>query len=190
MAHWPWLAQCLRRERQPNVLVLFGYTGLMSLFAAQCGARVCHVDASKPAIQWAQANQEASGLEHRSIRWIIDDALKFVRREERRGARYDAIVMDPPVFGRGPKGEIWRFADSFPELLNASLRILSDRPCALLVNAYATNLSPVALANVVDAAMRHYGGGVTAGELAVNESGSSRLLPAAIYARWSNISFT
>jgi 23S rRNA (cytosine1962-C5)-methyltransferase len=186
MAHWPWLERSLQTGRQPNVLILFGYTGLMSLYAAGLGARVVHVDASKPATQWAQANQLASGLAERPIRWIVDDVLKFVRREERRGTRYDVIVMDPPIFGRGPKGEIWRFAEAFPELLAQCLRVLSDAPSALLVNAYATNFSPLALGNVLASAMRPFGGAIEAGELALNETASQRLLPAAIYARWSS----
>jgi 23S rRNA (cytosine1962-C5)-methyltransferase len=186
MAHWPWLEHSLRRGRQPNALILFGYTGLVSLYAASLGARVVHVDASKPATQWAQANQAASGLTERPIRWIVDDVLKFVRREERRGTRYDVIVMDPPIFGRGPKGEIWRFAEAFPELLTQCLRVLSDAPSALLVNAYATNFSPLALGNVLAAAMRPFGGAIEAGDLALNETASQRLLPAAIYARWSS----
>src|SRR5262245_38936074 len=123
MAHWPWLERCLRSSERPHVLVLFGYTGLVSLFAAQAGAKVCHVDASRPAIQWAQANQLASGLQERPVRWIIDDVTKFLRREERRGVRYDAIIMDPPVFGRGPKGEIWRFGESFPALVDQCVRL-------------------------------------------------------------------
>jgi 23S rRNA (cytosine1962-C5)-methyltransferase len=187
MAHWPWLDSCLRAAAAPNVLVLFGYTGLMSLFAAQIGARVCHVDASKPAVQWAQASQQASGLQERPLRWIIDDVLKFLRREERRSVRYDAIIMDPPVFGRGPKGEIWRFAESFPTLLEQCVRVLSDRPRALLVNAYAINVSSLALYNVLEAASRPFGGAVTAGELVLNETAAGRQLPAAIFARWSDL---
>lgn len=189
MAHWPWLAACLRSIPQPNVLVLFGYTGLMSLFAAHTGARVCHVDASRPATRWAQQNQESSGLGDRPIRWIVDDVLKFLGREERRGVRYDAIVMDPPAFGRGPKGEIWRFAESFPTLLDQCKRVLSDRPCALLVNAYAINISSLALQNVLATAMNDVAGVVTAGELVLRETAGRRQMPAALFARWSRTSF-
>lgn len=189
MAHWSWLARCLRQVHQPNVLVLFGYTGLMSLFAAHNGARVCHVDASRPATRWAQQNQEASGLRDKPIRWIVDDVLKFLGREERRGVRYDAIVMDPPAFGRGPKGEIWRFAESFPALLAQTKRLLSDKPCALLVNAYAINTSSVALHNVLATEMNDLGGVVTSGELVLQETTLQRQMPAALFARWSDTSF-
>jgi 23S rRNA (cytosine1962-C5)-methyltransferase len=189
MAHWPWLENCLKQVHQPKVLILFGYTGLMSLYAAQLGAHVCHVDASKPATRWAQANQVASGLQDKPIRWIIDDVMKFLGREERRGVRYDAIVMDPPAFGRGPKGEIWRFAESFPSLLAQCKRVLSDRPCALLINAYAINISSLALANVLTATMSDLEGIVTAGELVLSETATQRQMPAALYARWSRTSF-
>lgn len=189
MAHWSWLESCLRDHKQPNVLILFGYTGLMSLFAAHHGARVCHVDASRPAVRWAQQNQEASGLQDKPIRWIVDDVMKFLGREERRGVRYDAIVMDPPAFGRGPKGEIWRFAESFPELLAQCKRVLSDNPVAMLINAYAINGSSLALHHVLAATMGETKGSVTSGELVLEETASQRLIPAALFARWSCHSF-
>lgn len=189
LAHWNWLERSLATHSQPNVLVLFGYTGLISLFAASIGARVCHVDASRPAVRWAQENQAASGLEDKPIRWIVDDVLKFVAREERRGVRYDAIVMDPPAFGRGPKGEIWRFAEAFPNLLASCERILSDNPCALLVNAYAINVSSLALGNLLSDTMGKQTGTTSAGELVLREIGAQRQMPAALYARWSHGSF-
>jgi 23S rRNA (cytosine1962-C5)-methyltransferase len=188
-AHWPWLEASLGSIAQPNVLVLFGYTGLMSLFAAQTGARVCHVDASRPATRWAQQNQEASGMTDQPIRWIVDDVLKFLGREERRNVRYDAIVMDPPAFGRGPKGEIWRFAESFPTLLAQCKRLLSDRACAVLINAYAINISALALHNVLAGTLDDIGGVVTAGELVLQETTAQRKMPAALYARWSRTTF-
>jgi 23S rRNA (cytosine1962-C5)-methyltransferase len=186
-AHWEWMRQQLAPgERQPRVLVLFGYTGLSTLFAAQLGARVCHVDASRPAVRWAQANQEASDLQERPIRWIIDDVMKFVRREIRRGSHYDMIIMDPPVFGRGPKGEIWRLGEALPELLTLCTSILSTQPVGVLVNAYATNFSSIALYNTLAAVMHSYSGNVSAGELALRDTTAQRLLPTALYARWSS----
>lgn len=188
-AHWEWMRQQLQQvQRQPDVLVLFGYTGLSTLFAAQLGARVCHVDASRPAVRWAQANQLASQLQDRPIRWIIDDVVKFVRREIRRGSRYDMILMDPPVFGRGPKGEIWRLGEALPNLLSLCTEILSDQPVGVLVNAYATNFSSIALYNTLAAAMQPFAGVVSAGELALVDTTMRRLLPTALYARWGSSS--
>lgn len=185
-AHWDWMhQQMLLVGPNPSVLVLFGYTGLSTLLAAKAGARVCHVDASRPAVRWAQANQSASQLQDRPIRWIIDDVMKFVGREIRRGSRYDMIVMDPPVFGRGPKGEIWRLGESLPSLITCCTKLLSDRPAGLLVNAYATNFSSITLYNTLATAMRAYPGEVTAGELVVVDTAAMRPLPTALFARWS-----
>ncbi len=184
-AHWGWIRQQLALHQQPNVLVLFGYTGLHTLVAAQAGARVCHVDASKPATRWAQENQELSGLQDRPIRWIVDDVGKFVKREIRRGSRYDMIIMDPPVFGRGPKGEIWRLHEALQSLLLDCTQVLSQHPVGLLINAYATNISPITLANVMQSAMGGYVGEIKAGELVLVETAAARMLPTALYARWS-----
>lgn len=184
-AHWPWMRQQLRLIQQPNVLVLFGYTGLPTLVAAQTGAHVCHVDASKPAMRWARANQEASRLEQQPVRWIVDDVLKFVAREQRRGSRYDMILLDPPVFGRGPKGEIWRLTEGLPALIEQCVQLLSEHPVGILLNAYATSISSITLGNVLQAAMSTYTGETVAGELALLDTGVGRLLPTALYARWS-----
>jgi 23S rRNA (cytosine1962-C5)-methyltransferase len=186
-AHWAWMRSLLARREQPaEVLSLFGYTGLASLVAVAAGARVVHVDASKPAVRWAQENQLASGLEDRPIRWIIDDALKFVARESRRGRRYDLIVMDPPVFGRGPEGEVWRLNEALPELLAQTAQVLSDQPLGVLVSAYATNLSALTLANTLEVALAERPGSVEAGELVLQPSATPvRALSAAIYASWT-----
>lgn len=184
-AHWGWLRQQLALVPQPRVLVLFGYTGLYALVAAQAGANVCHVDASRPATRWAQDNQAASGLQDRPIRWIIDDVAKFVAREQRRGSRYDLIIMDPPVFGRGPRGQIWRLTEGLPELVNTCATLLSTQPVGFLINAYATNISSLALFNVLDIAMHPHSGEVWSGELALMDTASARPLPTALYARWS-----
>jgi 23S rRNA (cytosine1962-C5)-methyltransferase len=184
-AHWEWMRQCLAHRRQPHVLVLFGYTGLHTLVAAQVGAKVCHVDASRPATRWAQANQELSGLEARPIRWIVDDAAKFVARELRRGSRYDMVIMDPPVFGRGPKGEVWRLTEKVQMLLDDSVALLTDQPAGILINAYATSISPITLANIMQAAVHPRAGDVLAGELVLFEQSAARPLPTALYARWT-----
>lgn len=184
-AHWDWIVQQLAHLDQPEVLVLFGYTGLHTLVAARSGARVCHVDASRPAVRWAQANQQASGLHQASVRWLVDDVVKFVAREQRRGSRYDMILLDPPVFGRGPKGEIWRLHEALQPLLAGCTALLSAQPVGVLLHAYATNMSPLTLANVLQAAMQPYAGAVLAGELALIERDSARPLPTALYARWS-----
>jgi 23S rRNA (cytosine1962-C5)-methyltransferase len=184
-AHWPWLERCVRSLEQPRVLVLFGYTGASTLFLAQCGAEVVHVDASKPAVRWAQENQQASKLEQRPVRWLVDDVSKFVAREIRRNHRYDLILMDPPVFGRGPKGEIWRIHEQLPELLRQSAQLLSERAQGLVVNAYATTMSALTLQNVLQAALKQRGGAIEAGELVLYEHHANRFLPAAIFACWS-----
>jgi len=187
-AHWSWIRQQLRLVRtQPRVLVLFGYTALHTLVAAQAGAVVCHVDASRPAVRWARENQELSNLQHCSVRWIIDDVLKFVRREIRREARYDMILMDPPVFGRGPKGEVWRLVESLHELVSLCIQLLSERPVGFLVNAYATNISSMSLHNVLVQTMHKYGGNVHSGELVLRDTAAGQLLSTALYARWSSL---
>jgi 23S rRNA (cytosine1962-C5)-methyltransferase len=185
-AHWAWMRRQLASRREPRVLVLFGYTGLSSLEAARVGAQVVHVDASKPALRWAQENQQASGLADRPVRWLIDDAMKFVSREIRRGHRYDLILMDPPIFGRGPNGELWRLSEQLPGLVRECVALLSERPLGMLISAYATNISALTLQNVLNEAMASYQGATSAGELVLRESASGRLLPAAIYACWSS----
>lgn len=184
-AHWEWMGRQIASRSGARVLVLFGYTGLSSLAAAGYGAHVTHVDASKPAVLWAQANQQRSNLAGRPIRWLIDDVGKFVAREIRRGNRYDLILLDPPVFGRGPSGEIWRLHEQLPLLMERCVALLSDRPLGLLLSAYATNLSALTLYNVVAATMREYAGSLEAGELVLPERSSGRLLPTARYACWS-----
>jgi 23S rRNA (cytosine1962-C5)-methyltransferase len=184
-AHWGWLGRQLATRREPTALVLFGYTGLSSLFAASRGARVTHVDASKPAIRWAQDNQQRSGLSERPIRWLVDDVGKFVAREIRRGNRYDLILLDPPVFGRGPSGEIWRLHEQLTGLVGQCAELLSERPLGIWLSAYATNMSALTLHNVLEAATAGRGGTTSAGELVLREGRDGRLLPAALYACWS-----
>lgn len=185
-AQWAWIDRQLTARRDATALVLFGYTGLSSLAAAAAGARVTHVDASKPAVLWAQSNQQLSGLGERPIRWLIDDVGKFVARELRRGSRYDLILMDPPVFGRGPRGEIWRLHEQLLPLVEQTAQLLSERPVGLLVSAYATTMSPLTLSNLLDGELQGRAGTTSAGELVLREQQSGRRLPTAIYACWSS----
>ena len=142
-SQWDWISKICETSSSPQVLSLFSYTGAATLAAASAGAHVTHVDASKPAISWAVENQKLSGLETKPIRWIVDDALKFIKREERRGNFYDGIIMDPPKFGRGPKGEVWQFEKDFPDLLEISKAILKPTPLFFLVTAYTVPISPI-----------------------------------------------
>jgi 23S rRNA (cytosine1962-C5)-methyltransferase len=148
-ANWDFIAQHVQRE--DRLLNLFGYTGIPSVLAAKLGAKVTHVDASKPSIGWAQENMALSGLPENAIRWILDDALKFVKREVRRGAKYDAIIMDPPAFGRGAKGEVWKFHEQFPELLAEVAQLLDPTTFRfIIVNAYAVSLPSLMLQNMLE----------------------------------------
>jgi 23S rRNA (cytosine1962-C5)-methyltransferase len=182
-AHWRWLVERVASAGQPaRVLVLFGYTGLATLVLAGAGARVTHVDASRPALDWARRNAALAGLDDRPIRWLLDDALKFLRREARRGGRYDGVVMDPPAFGRGPEGEVWRFNSSLPALLEATAAVLAPDPLLLLLNAYAVPASALLLANLVGDLVPGRGR-LEAGELALE--GGGRRLATGPFARWS-----
>jgi 23S rRNA (cytosine1962-C5)-methyltransferase len=185
-AHWLWMRQQLQPfDWQPNVLILFGYTGIASLVAAEVGARVCHVDASRPAMRWARENQEASQLTNASVRWIVEDVRKFVEREVRRGSRYEMIVMDPPVFGRGPKGQVWRLQEGLHKLVMDCAQLLSEQAVGVLISAYATTFSAITLYNVLMDAVGSLSGEVTAGELVLRDTIASRPLSTALYACWS-----
>lgn len=184
--HWDWMQDLIAAARRPaKVLNLFGYTGLATLAAAQAGGQVTHVDASKKGIAWARENQTLSGLDEQPIRWILDDALKFVRREVRRGAYYDGFIIDPPPFGRGPKGEIWRIEESLPALLNECRQLLSPTPLFVVLTAYAIKFSALGLYYVLDELVEGYGGTLSGGEIGVGEQQRGRVLSTAIFARWS-----
>ena len=183
--HWDWMMECIRTANHPlKVLNLFGYTGMASLAAAAAGAQVTHVDASKKAISSARENQMLSGLEDRPIRWIVDDALKFTEREARRGSFYDGIVMDPPKFGRGPKGEVWEFFDLLPDLLTACRDVLVSHPAFVLLTAYAVKSSALTLHGAMTEMLQKKKGYLEVGELATHETSAGRLVSNAIYARW------
>ncbi|OQY89163.1 MAG: hypothetical protein B6D38_07380 [Anaerolineae bacterium UTCFX1] len=192
-AHWDWFANLINREarqerKDVNVLNLFGYTGLATLAAASAGAKVTHVDASKKSVSWARENQELSELSDTPIRWIVDDALKFVQREARRGVKYDGIILDPPKFGRGPKGEVWEVYKSLPTLLEACRACLSDNPLFVVTTIYAVRASAIHIAQAMDDMMKEFSGKVESGELVTREQSAGRLLSQAVYARWKNFS--
>jgi 23S rRNA (cytosine1962-C5)-methyltransferase len=185
-ANWTWLDERIRASgKPPKLLNLFGYTGVASLVAAAAGAAVTHVDASKKAIVWARENAALSGLEDQPIRWICEDARRYVQREVRRGSRYDAIILDPPKYGRGPNGEVWRLFEDLPELLRGCVSLLSDRPLFLIVNAYAERISGLSLAGLLSEAMAVRGGAIDWGELALMEEAGDRGVGLSFFARWS-----
>ena len=183
---WEWMKQKIANaKRSVSVLNLFGYTGGTTLACAQAGANVCHLDGSKVAVNWARENAEVSGLAEKPIRWIIDDARSFVQRELKRGRKYDAIILDPPAFGHGPDGELWRIEKDLLPLLENCRKLLSPHPLFFLINGYAAGYSSLAYANN----FRHLFGDkgcLETGELAIAHAGDERLLPCGIFARWSN----
>jgi 23S rRNA (cytosine1962-C5)-methyltransferase len=184
-AHWDWISDLVRAAgRSVNVLNLFGYTGLASLAAAAAGAKVTHVDASKKSVGWARENQELSGLAEKPIRWIVDDALKFVERDARRGVQYDGILLDPPKFGRGPKGEIWEVYKSLPDLFSACKAVLANHPLFVVATVYAVRASALHVGQALAEMMSGWMGELEQGELVTREASAGRLLSQAVFARW------
>jgi len=185
-AHWDFMANLVKAASRPvKVLNLFGYTGLASLAAAAAGASVTHVDASKKSVGWARENQALSGLSDKPIRWIVEDAVKYMQREEKRGTKYDGIILDPPKFGRGPKGEVWEVYKSLPNLFEICRACLSDNPLFVIATLYAVRASAIHVAQALDEMMKKYNGNMDSGELVTRESSANRLLSQAVYARWS-----
>ena len=181
--NWDWCGKLIRNcGYRPNVLNLFGYTGAATVAAAAAGAKVTQVDSSKPAALWARHNAALSGMEETSFRWIVDDCAKFVEREVKRKARYDAVIMDPPSFGRDHKGKIFRFGDDVPELIHNCGKILSDEPLFFLVNAYSTNFTAQALKNLLADILPLKK--IKCGELHLEEKDTGRSLPCSIFARY------
>ena len=173
--------------REINVLNLFAYTGGATLACAEAGAKVAHVDASKGMVAWARENAKASGLEDKPVRWLVDDCEKFVRREIKRGRKYDAVVMDPPSYGRGPGGEVWKLEDCVYELVKLCAGVLSDEPLFFLLNSYTTGLSPSVMAYILgDIICEKYGGNVTADEIGLPVEATGRPLPCGSTAVWIN----
>jgi len=185
LSNWQWGSELIKNAgREVSVLNIFGYTGGATLAAAQAGASVTHVDASKTAVAWARENAKLSGLEDKPVRWITEDAITFLKREIKRGTKYDAIIMDPPAFGHGPGGELWKFEENFLELLKLCAELLSEKPLFVLINGYAAGYSPLAFAYNLESFVKKFGGSIEYGDLAIAESNSDRVLPAGIFARW------
>ncbi len=202
LPNWEWLESLVKAPRKgrdehdpnslsgdfaqalkPKILNLFGYTGGASLAAAKAGAEVTHVDASKTAVAWARENAKLSGLEEAPIRWIVEDALVYLKREVKRGSKYDVIIMDPPAFGHGPDGELWKIEEHFLEVMKLVPELLSDKPLGVLINGYAAGYSPLAFAYNLEPLVKNYGGSIEYGDLTIEDT-SGRLLPAGIFARW------
>lgn len=186
--HWDWMLERIGRVsgEAPRVLNLFAYTGAASLLAAKTGAEVTHVDASKKAIQWAKDNQAASGLGAASIRWILDDAAKFVAREVRRGKTYHAILIDPPKFGRGPEGEVWDLFVGLPGLMKNAAQLLAPEHSALVLTVYAIRASALAFEQLAADVLAGRGGALTAGELALSAEGGGASVPTSLFVRWTS----
>lgn len=186
--NWDWFSDKIRSARQQGrevqVLNLFGYTGAATCAAAAAGASVCHVDAAEGMVKWCRENASLSGLAEAPIRYIADDCLKFVRREIKRGRRYDAVIMDPPTYGRGSSGEMWRLEDHLWELLAECRNVLSDRPLFFLINAYTARLSPTVVVNLLSELMHQSGGSITGGEVGLPIQRDGKVLPCGIYGRW------
>ncbi len=184
--NWDEYAKMIAKEdRELNILNLFGYTGGATLACAAAGAKVCHVDASKGVVAWGKENAQLSGLADRPIRWIVDDCIKFVQREIRRGNKYDGIIMDPPSYGRGPNGEVWKLEENIFELLQLCSQILSDDPLFVAVNSYTTGVSPSVMEYMLDVMMRDkYKGTVSAQEIGLTVQSTGMALPCGSTAFW------
>lgn len=180
---WGWMGQQLAGRSDASTLNLFGYTGVGTLALSQYGP-VTHVDASKKSVAQARANAALSGMESRPVRWIVDDAAKFTAREVRRGKRYDGIIMDPPKFGRGPDGEVWRLEEHLPGLIRDARQLLDSDSRYLFLTVYAVRMSSLAIAGLLDEVFADLPGYVEHGDLSVREDDAGRMLPTAIFARW------
>ncbi len=191
LSNWDWMRGELKRfdkknfPEGPKILNLFGYTGGATLVAAQAGAQVTHVDASKTAVAWARENAELCGLADKPIRWVVEDVMLFVKREIKRGNKYDAIILDPPAFGHGPKDELWKIEEDFVPLMALCEQLLSDTPLFILISGYAAGYSPLAFAYNLERFEKRFGGQVVCGDLVIHETNSKRMLPCGIFGRWS-----
>lgn len=186
--NWKWMMNKIQSaNRSIRVLNLFAYTGGATVACAAAGAEVCHVDAAKGMVGWAKENLGLSGLGEKPVRFIVDDVLKFVQREQRRDRFYDAIIMDPPSYGRGPKGEIWKIEDALYGFIEECMKILSDNPLFFLVNSYTTGFSPTVLANILRMSVgQKHQGNISCGEVGIPVTNSGMVLPCGIYGRWES----
>ena len=184
--NWDWMSGLIQnRQRETRVLNLFGYTGGATCACISAGAHVTHVDAAKGMVQWAGENRRMCGLDENRVRWIVDDCVKFVEREARRGKTYDGILMDPPSYGRGPKGEIWKLEDELYPLVEAASALISDDPLFMLINSYTTGLQPAVLSNILTKTVqKRFGGHVEAGEVVLPVR-SGGVLPCGASGRWT-----
>ena len=184
--NWDFAMEAIRRAGRPiSVLNLFGYTGAASVACAAAGASVCHVDAAKGMVAWGKENAKLSGLESAPIRWIVDDCGKFVEREIRRGRRYDAIIMDPPSYGRGPTGEVWKLEDNLYPFVELCAKVLSDQPLFVLINSYTTGLAPSVLTYILETVVsRRFGGRTDSQEIGLPVTETGLVLPCGATGRW------
>jgi 23S rRNA (cytosine1962-C5)-methyltransferase len=187
-AQWKWLEDKIesnvKLRKTISVLNLFGYTGGATLACAKAGASVCHVDSSKFAVDLANTNMKLSGLSDKPIRFIVDDVRKFVEREIKRGNKYDVIIMDPPVYGKGSKGEVWKIEEDLVVFLSRVQQIISDNPLAIVLNGYSSVYSHITYKQILENICSSFGGSVSSGDLVLKESSTDRVLPSGIFARW------
>jgi 23S rRNA (cytosine1962-C5)-methyltransferase len=185
-ANWKWMMNKIREAGRPiKVLNLFAYTGGATAACASAGAEVCHVDAAKGMVQWAKENLQISGLGEKPVRFITDDVFKFVQREQRRGNTYDAIIMDPPSYGRGPNGEMWKLETDLYRFVDSCRSILTPNPLFFLINSYTTGISSTVLTNILSMALKkQYGGTISSGEIGIPITASGLTLPCGILGRW------
>ena len=184
--NWDWMMDKIKKaNRDIKVLNLFAYTGGATVACAAAGASVCHVDSSKGMTTWAKENIESSGLQNRPVRFIVDDVVKFVNREIRRGNKYDAIIMDPPSYGRGANGEVWQFENNIYDLVELCTNVLSDNPLFFLINSYTTGISSTVLKNILHLTVgKEHKGKIDCGEIGIPMEKSDLILPCGIYGRW------
>ena len=185
--NWDWMINKIKSEkREIKVLNLFAYTGGATVACLSAGASCTHVDSSKGMVAWAKENVISSGLQEKHLRYIVDDVVKFVNREIRRGNKYDAIIMDPPSYGRGANGEVWQFENNIYDLVELCTKVLSDNPLFVLINSYTTGISSTVLANILNLTVsKKYKGQVEAGEIGLPMTNSKMILPCGIYGRWT-----
>ena len=185
--NWDWMINKIKNAKRPiKVLNLFAYTGGASVACLYAGASVCHVDSSKGMVAWAKENVISSKLQDRPIRYIVDDVVKFVNREIRRENKYDAIIMDPPSYGRGASGEVWQFENNISDLIELCSNVLTDEPLFFLINSYTTGISAEVLGNLLKLNLKNFKGKITAGEIGLPMKNSDLILPCGIYGRWEN----
>ena len=185
--NWDWMINKIKNaKREIKVLNLFAYTGGATVACLYAGASVCHVDSSKGMVAWAKENVTSSKLDKKPVRYIVDDVIKFVKREIRRGNKYDAVIMDPPSYGRGTSGEVWQFESDIADLVNLCTQVLSDNPLFFLINSYTTGISQEVLSNILRMNMKQYKGKIYGGEIGLPMQNSNLILPCGIFGRWEN----